>query len=468
MSAPPTGVSQPVHSRKDLVEALERGCKPASHWRIGTEHEKFLYDKRDFSALPYSHETNAAEGAAAGSGDIRRLLNGLVTEHGWTPLYEGENVVALTRAGANITLEPGGQFELSGAAVANLHETEAETRQHIEELQALCVPMGVGTLSLGYQPELSRDEIPWMPKARYRIMRAQMKRKGMLGLDMMKSTATIQVNLDFESEADMVRKLRVSLALQPVATAIFANSPFSRGRLNGYRSFRSAIWQDTDPDRTGGLEFAFEDGMGFERYVDYALDVPMYFIHRGGEYFDASGLSFRDFMAQKLALRPGEMPLKSDWDDHLTTLFPEVRIKSFLEMRGGDAGPVDHILGLSALWTGLLYDSNSLQAAWDLVAGWGTEDRRQLALDVPTQGLKATVAGRSVLDLARDVVAISKAGLRRRAVPGPDEQADEAGLLAPLEALLDAGHSPADRLIEAFEGAWQGDIRQVYQAASLF
>ena len=464
MSAPPTGISQPIQIRDDLVAALEKGCKPASQWRIGTEHEKFLYDLRDFSAVPFARDD---ADAASGSGDIQSLFSALVSEFGWTPLYEGENVIALTRDGANITLEPGGQFELSGAVFTDLHQTRAETLKHVGEIGTLCRRLGLGALGLGYQPELTRDQVPWMPKARYRIMGAYMQKKGQLGLDMMKSTATVQVNLDFSSEADMVRKLRVSLALQPVATAMFANSPFSGGKLNGYRSFRSAIWQDTDPDRTGGMDFAFEDGMGFERYVDYALDVPMYFIHRDGAYLDASGLSFRDFMARKLPLRPGEMPLKSDWDDHLTTLFPEVRLKSFLEMRGGDGGPVDHVVALSALWTGLIYDADSLQAAADLIAGWTPADRQQLLRDVPRLGLSAQIAGRTVLDIARELLALAQAGLRQRAIPGPEGEGDETAALEPLAWWLDAGQSPADRLIAAFEGPWQGDIRHVYRTASM-
>ncbi len=331
MSAPPSGTSTPIESRDDLVYALEKGNKPKDQWRIGTEHEKFPFSLHDHR--PIAYEESSSE-----QGGVRDLLQSLVLKFGWTPLLEGENVIALTKDGANVSLEPGGQFELSGAPLENLHQTCNEVYTHLHEVETIARPLNVGMLGLGAQPLWTHAQTPWMPKGRYKIMGAYMEKMGQLGLNMMKGSTTIQVNLDFSSEADMVKKLRVSLALQPIVTAIFANSPFSEGKLNGYQSFRAAIWQDTDPDRTGNLEFAFEDGMGFERYVDYALDVPMYFIYRDGAYLDATGQSFRAFMDQKLPLRPGEMPMKTDWDDHLTPLFPDVRLTSFLEMRGADGG----------------------------------------------------------------------------------------------------------------------------------
>ena len=458
MSAPPTGISQPIQSRDDLVLALEKGCKPASQWRIGTEHEKFLYDLRDFSAAPFARDDAAAVG---GAGDIQTLFSALVSEFGWTPLYEGENVIALTREGANITLEPGGQFELSGAVFSDLHQTRAETLKHVGEIGTLCQRLGLGALGLGYQPELTRDQVPWMPKARYRIMGAYMQKKGQLGLDMMKSTATVQVNLDFSSEADMVRKLRISLALQPVATAMFANSPFSGGKLNGYRSFRSAIWQDTDPDRTGGMDFAFEDGMGFERYVDYALDVPMYFVHRDGVYLDASGLSFRDFMARKLPLRPGEMPLKSDWDDHLTTLFPEVRLKRFMEMRGADGGPWGRLCALPALWAGLCYDSDALEAAWALCRDFTREERNALRAEAPIHGLKTPFRDGTLGDIAREVVAIAIEGLRRRGRLDARDR-DETIYLEGLAEIAETGVTPAEHLLALYHGRWNQSVDPVF------
>ena len=455
MSAPPSGKSTPIVSRDDLVRALEKGIKPKHAWRIGTEHEKFGFSLKD-------HRPIAFEEAAEDQGGVADLLNALAERFGWERLYEGDNLIALTKDGANITLEPGGQFELSGAPLETLHQTCHEVHTHLHEVKAVAEPMNVGMLGLGYQPLWTRDEVPWMPKGRYRIMGAYMEKKGKLGLDMMKASTTIQVNLDFASEADMVKKLRVSLALQPIATAIFANSPFTRGQLNGYQSFRAAIWQDTDPDRTGGLDFAFEDGMGFERYVDYALDVPMYFLYRDGQYLDASGLSFRDFMAQKLPLAPGEMPMKTDWDDHLTTLFPDVRLKSFLEMRGADGGPWRHICALPALWVGLLYDDAALDAAWDLVKGWTAEDRFRLAQERPKDGLRGTVAGRPVLEVARQVATLAQQGLKSRGRRGKTS-VDETEYLEPVLEWLAAGESPADRLIRKFNGPWDGDIRRVYE-----
>ena len=455
MSAPPSGTSTPIESRDDLVYALEKGNKPKDQWRIGTEHEKFpfsLYDHR-----PIAYEESSSE-----QGGVRDLLQSLVLKFGWTPLLEGENVIALTKDGANVSLEPGGQFELSGAPLENLHQTCNEVYTHLHEVETIARPLNVGMLGLGAQPLWTHAQTPWMPKGRYKIMGAYMEKMGQLGLNMMKGSTTIQVNLDFSSEADMVKKLRVSLALQPIVTAIFANSPFSEGKLNGYQSFRAAIWQDTDPDRTGNLEFAFEDGMGFERYVDYALDVPMYFIYRDGAYLDATGQSFRAFMDQKLPLRPGEMPMKTDWDDHLTTLFPDVRLKSFLEMRGADGGARENICGLPAFWVGLLYDSSALDAAWDLVRHWSAEDRRLLALNVPEQGLGAQVAGRSVLDIAQQVAQMAQSGLKNRAMAGK-VSADETEYLDPVLEWLDAGQSPADRLIAKFEGEWAGDIHRVFK-----
>ena len=454
MSAPPSGKSTPIESRDDLVYALKKGNKPKADWRIGTEHEKFGFSTQDHRPIAYKDEDTS-------QGGVKDLLEGLANQFGWDQLLEGENVIALTKDGANISLEPGGQFELSGAPLESLHQTCSEVHTHLHEVETVARPMNIGMLGLGSQPLWTRDQTPWMPKGRYKIMGAYMEKMGKLGLDMMKGSTTIQVNLDFSSEADMVKKLRVSLALQPIATAIFANSPFSKGTLNGYQSFRGAIWQDTDPDRTGALDFAFEDGMSFERYVDYALDVPMYFIYRDGAYLDATGLSFRDFMDRKLSLRPGEMPMKTDWEDHLTTLFPDVRLKSFLEMRGADGGPWRNICGLPAFWVGLLYDSGALDAAWDLVSKWSSEDRRLLALNTPVDGLKGTVAGRSVLDVAREVTELSYEGLRKRAVAGRETK-DETEYLEPVREWLADGRSPSDRLIEKFNGEWQGDIHRVF------
>lgn len=455
MSAPPSGKSTPIESRDDLVYALEKGNKPKDAWRIGTEHEKFGFSLKDYRPIAFHEE-------ADDQGGVSDLLNALADKYGWTRLHEGDNLIALTKDGANITLEPGGQFELSGAPLENLHQTCNEVHTHLHEVKTVAEPMNIGMLGLGYQPLWTREETPWMPKGRYKIMGAYMEKKGNLGLDMMKASTTIQVNLDFSSEADMVKKLRVSLALQPIATAIFANSPFTQGKLNGYQSFRAAIWHDTDPDRTGGMDFAFEDGMGFERYVDYALDVPMYFIYRDGDYLDATGQSFRAFMDRKMPLAPGEMPMKTDWDDHLTTLFPDVRLKSFLEMRGADGGPWRNICGLPALWVGLLYDDSVLDAAWDLVKDWSQEDRNGLALNRPKDGLRGSVAGRPVLDVARQVADLANEGLKARAKQGR-ESSDETEYLEPVLEWLEAGQSPADCLIAKYNDEWAGDIRRIFE-----
>ena len=376
MSAPPSGKGEPISAKRELVEYLEQGCKPRAAWRIGTEHEKFGFTRDDLRPLPYE-----------GPRSIRALLEALAERFGWAPVLENGNPIALTKQGCNISLEPGGQFELSGAPLETLHQTCCEAHTHLDELKKIAEPLGIGMLGMGFQPKWRRQDIPVMPKGRYAIMGAYMPKVGRLGLDMMLRTCTVQVNLDFASEADMVRKFRVSLALQPIVTALFANSPFLEGRPSGYLSYRSHIWTDTDPNRSGMLPFVFEPGMGFERYVDWVLDVPMYFVYREGRYIDASGQSFRDFMAGRLPAMPGERPTLSDWSDHLTTAFPEVRLKRFLEMRGADAGSWRSLCGLPALWTGLLYDDTALAAADDLVRGWTAEDHAWLRAEVPRTAL---------------------------------------------------------------------------------
>jgi len=353
MSAPPQAKGAPITDRRQLVEYLEQGCKPKNDWRIGTEHEKFGYTHDDLRPLPH-----------AGERSITALLEGMARRFEWEVVIEAGEPIALQKdARGNITLEPGGQFELSGAPLETIHETCAEVHEHLRQVKCVAEPLGVGMIGLGFQPKWRREEMPWMPKGRYRIMRDYMPKKGRLGLDMMLRTCTIQVNLDFGSEADMIKKFRVALALQPVATALFANSPFTDGEPNGFLSYRSHIWTDTDPDRCGILPFVFEDGMGFERYVDYVLDVPMYFVYRDGRYIDASGQSFRDFLKGQLPALPGEIPVLSDWEDHLSTLFPEVRLKTFIEQRGADGGPWNRLCALPALWVGLLYDDEALNAS---------------------------------------------------------------------------------------------------------
>jgi glutamate--cysteine ligase len=442
----------PIATRDELVAWLEKGAKPKTEFRIGTEHEKFPFTVSGHSPVPYD-----------GKRGIRALLEGMRLLLGWEPIMEGENIIGLTSVTGNaaITLEPGGQFELSGAPLATVHETASEIHAHLAQLAEIARPLGLGFLGLGMSPQWSRAETPMMPKGRYRIMTDYMPKVGTLGLDMMYRTCTVQTNLDFSSEADMVKKLRVGLALQPIATALFANSPFTEGKLNGYLSFRSEIWRDTDPDRAGMLPWAFEPGMGFERWVDYALDVPMYFIKRGDRYVDVAGCSFRDLMAGRLAATPGERATLSDWSNHLTTIFPEVRLKRYLEMRGADSGPRRRLASLSALWVGLLYDDSSLDAAWDLAKDWTAEERQQLRDAVPKQALRATIRGRSARELARDCLAIAHRGLQRRAcldMGGRDEQRH----LDTLDDIVERGVAPAEDLIEKFKGPWRGSVDPVF------
>ncbi|HEU4827380.1 MAG TPA: glutamate--cysteine ligase, partial [Dongiaceae bacterium] len=403
MSAPPKAGGAPITGKRQLVEYFEQGCKPKSDWRIGTEHEKFVFDLKTLRTVSYEQPNG-----------IGALLRGL-QRFGWQPVEEHGNVIALAMEGCSITLEPGGQFELSGAPLRSIHETCTEVGRHLSQVKEVGGELGIGLLGMGMNPKWPRADTPWMPKDRYKIMRRQMERKGKLGLDMMMRTCTVQANLDFASEADMVKKLRVSLALQPIATALFADSPFTDGKPNGFMSFRSHVWTDTDPDRCGTLPFAFESGMGFERYVDYMLHVPMYFVYRDGEYIDVAGQSFRDFLKGKLPGLPGEIPTMGDWSDHVTTAFPEVRLKRYLEMRGADGGPWDRLCALPALWVGLLYDDQALDAAWDLVKDWTPEEHALLRSDVPKLALRMHFRDRKLQQWALDTIAIARAGLQRRA-----------------------------------------------------
>jgi len=443
----------PLGARSELVEWIASGEKPRETWRLGTEHEKIPFHRADSSPVPYE-----------GGRGIRALLEGMQERTGWEPIIEGDHPIGLAdeAGGGAISLEPGGQFELSGAPLRTLHETARETAQHLADAKAVGESLGIGFLTLGMSPLWSRAETPVMPKARYRIMTDYMPKVGSLGLDMMYRTSTVQVNMDYASEADMVKKLRVSLALQPVATAIFANSPFTEGKPNGYLSMRSNIWLDTDKDRTGMMAFAFEDGFGYERYVDWALDVPMYFVKRDATYHDVAGASFRDLFAGRLAQLPGERATRSDWANHVSTLFPEVRLKRYLEMRGADVGNAEHIVALSAFWTGLLYDETSLDGAWELVKSWSAEDREQLRADVPKQALKARIAGRSVQDVAREALALSRAGLQRRGYRD-DSGRDETRHLTYAEEIVTSGRTQAERLLELYHGRWNGSVMPAFK-----
>ncbi|MEO6387018.1 MAG: glutamate--cysteine ligase [Croceibacterium sp.] len=440
-----------IERREQLVAPMQAGEKPRERWRIGTEHEKLVYKQSDHSAPSYDEP-----------GGIRDILMEL-RQFGWEPVEEGGHVIALSGDDGAVSLEPAGQLELSGAALQNLHQTCAETGRHLDQVKAVGEQCGVGFLGLGMWPDKTRAELPIMPKGRYEIMLRHMPRVGSLGLDMMLRTCTIQVNLDYSSEADMAKKFRTSLALQPLATALFANSPFTEGKPNGFLSYRSHIWSDTDPHRTGMLPFVFDSSFGYERYVDYMLDVPMYFVFRDGKYIDAAGQSFRDFLVGKLPALPGELPLESDWIDHLSTAFPEVRLKTFLEMRGADGGPWNRICALPALWVGLLYDDAALDAAWDLVKHWTMDEREALRDAVPRLALGAPIPGGGTLqDLARDAVDIARQGLNARAAlnAGGDS---EAGFLEPLQEIVSSGKVPAQRLLDKFHGEWGGDISRVYE-----
>ena len=450
MSAPPSGGGAPIENRRQLIEYFAAGNKPRAAWRMGTEHEKFGFHPATLKPLAYD-----------GPDGIRALLDGM-TRFGWKPLSENGNVIALTRDGANITLEPGGQLELSGALLSTLHETADENAQHIREVKAVAGELGQAFIGLGFAPEWTREDMHWMPKGRYKIMREYMPKKGKLGLDMMLRTCTVQTNLDFESEADMVKKFRVSLALQPLATALFALSPFKEGKDTGFKSYRSHIWTDTDPDRCGMLPFVFEDGFGFERYADYMLGVPMYFVYRDGTYIDASGQDFKDFLKGKLPARPGELPTINDWADHVTTAFPEVRLKRYLEMRGADSGPLPALNALPALWVGLLYDASALDAAWDLVRDWTIAEHDFLRAETPRTGLATPFRGRPLAAWGREVVAIARAGLKaRRQLDARGN--DETMYLAPLERAVESGLAPADELLARWKGEWKGSFAPLFR-----
>ena len=448
MSIPQSG-GGPIEDVAQLAALLESGNKPKSDWLIGTEHEKFGWLTDTRKPLPY-----------AGDRSISALFAGLQAQHGWTPIAEGTNVIGMTRNGANISLEPGGQFELSGAALPNMHDVAAELQTHLNEVRGIAEPLGIRFMGIGAAPEWSGTDMPVMPKGRYRLMTDYMASVGTHGTQMMYRTCTVQVNLDYASEADMVKKLRVALALQPVATALFASSPFFDGKLNGHKSWRSRIWRGLDNSRTGMLPFAFDGDFGFQAYVDWVLDVPMYFVYRDGKYINALGQSFRDFLNGNLPALPGEKPTLSDWADHMTTVFPEARVKKYIEMRGADCGDQAHINALPAFWVGLMYDQTALDAAWDLVKGFDTATREGLRVDASVRGLQARSGDVKLLDLARAAVGLSHAGLAARGL-------GEEAFLAPLVQSLVLEEVQADRWLKLYHGEWAGDLGHIYQAASL-
>ncbi|CAB4279912.1 unnamed protein product [Prunus armeniaca] len=447
-ASPPTEAaviaSEPL-TKEDLIGYLASGCKPKENWRIGTEQERFGFDLKTLRPMKYEH--------------IAELLNGIADRFHWDKIMEGNNIIALKQGKQSITLEPGGQFEHSGAPLETLHQVCAEVNYHLYQVKAVLKEMGIGLLDIGCQPKWEVKDIPMMPKERYEIIRNYMPKVGSLGLDLMFRTCTAQVNLDFSSEADMIKKLRASLALQPVrtiATALFANSPFTEGKPNGSLSMRSQIWTDTDKDRTGMIPFVFDDTFGFEKYVEYALDIPMYFVYRNKRHFDCTGMTFRDFMAGKFRCIPGELPTMNDWEMHLGTIYPEVRLKRYLEMRGADGGPWSRLRALPAFWVGLLYDEVSLQNVLDMIADWTAEERQMLRDQVPKTGLKTPFRGRLLKHVAQDVVQFAKAGLERRGF-------NETGFLNELEEVARTGVTPAEKLLELYYRKWGQNIDPVFE-----
>ena len=446
----------PITSRDELVGWLEAGSKGAAPLKLGTEHEKFPFYANDLTPVPYKGRDER--------GGIEAILQGVRETTGWSPIEDAGSLIGLfdEKAGGAISLEPGGQFELSGAPLDNVHETDSELAAHLDLANRIAAKHGVEFASLGMSPLWTLEQTPRMPKSRYRIMTAYMPKVGTRGLDMMYRTCTVQVNLDYRNEADMVRKLRVSIALQPITTALFASSPFTDGKLNGLLSARSEIWRDTDNQRAGMTPFVFDDGFGFERYVDWVLDVPMYFVKRGETYHDVAGANFRDLLDGKLAALPGEKATLSDWANHVSTIFPEVRLKRYLEMRGADSGSREHIIALPALFVGLLYDEDSLTAAWDLVKGWSAQQRQALRDDAPKLGLDAMIAGRSARDVARDALAIARAGLKRRARLDASGH-DEGRHLDVLDARVARGRTAAQDLIDLYNGAWGKSVLPAFR-----
>ena len=452
MSIPQSGGGL-IESYGQLAEYLSAGCKPIKDWKIGTEHEKFGFVNDNFSPLPYD-----------GQCSIKAMLEGLRDKYNWSEILEENNIIGLTKDGANVSLEPGGQLELSGAPLDSIHETCDEVNQHLKEVKSIADDLGASFFGLGAAPEWSHEDMPMMPKGRYKLMTDYMGRVGTHGTQMMYRTCTVQVNLDFSSEQDMIKKMRVGLALQPIATALFANSPFFEGKLVNHKSWRSRIWRDLDEDRTGMLPFVFEEGFGFEAWTEYVLDVPMYFVYRDGKYIDALGQSFRDFLDGKLPALPGERPKISDWADHLTTVFPEARVKQFIEMRGADGGPWRKLCALPAFWVGLMYDQNSLDSAWDICKNWDANTKEEMRIAASEEGIAANTNGLSLLDLARELIDISRAGLKNRARPGNGGLVpDECHFLNAIEEVIETGKSPACELIDKYNNEWQKDLKNVYR-----
>ena len=443
-----------IQSKEDLIKPFQNGEKKPSDFKIGTEHEKFVFHIDTLKPVPFLGESG-----------IENLLLAL-KKSGWESILEDGNTIGLSRdkslGGGTITLEPAGQLELSGAPLTNIHETFNELDEHRSQISKEGSNLGLGFLGAGLTPNWSFDEMPIMPKSRYQIMKNYMPKKGNLGLDMMFRSTTIQVNLDYSSESDMIKKFKVSLALQPIATALFANSPFLDGNLTGYNSFRSHIWTDTDPDRTGMLPFVFDGEMSYEKYVDYALKVPMYFIYRDGNYLDVSGSSFEDFLNGDLDELPNEKPNIIDWENHLTTIFPEVRLKSFLEMRGADGGSFESVCALSSFWVGLLYDSESLDSSFNLIKDFNIKQLQELRIEVAKNGLHSIIEGIEIQEIAKKVLKLSREGLRNRNILNENGDSEEI-FLDPLQKILSSGKSSSDDLIKKFSNNWNKNLVNMYK-----
>ena len=451
MSIPQSGGGLVEHYDQ-LVQYLSDGCKPRSDWKVGTEHEKFGFFKNTLKPIPYN-----------GKVSVKSLLVGLKDNYGWEPVFEAGNIIGLTKDGANVSLEPGGQLELSGAPLASIHETCDEVNTHLSQVKNIADKLGIGFIGLGAAPTWKHHEMPLMPKGRYRLMTDYMDKVGTMGKTMMYRTCTVQVNLDFESESDMVKKMRVAIALQPVSTALFSNSPFFEGKLTNCKSWRSRVWRDLDASRTGTIPFIFKPTFGFERWVEYALDVPMYFVYRDGKYINALGQSFRDFLKGKLPALPNELPTLNDWADHLTTIFPEARLKKFIEMRGADGGPWRSLCALPALWVGLCYNQSSLDAAWDLVKTWTSQTREELRVEAANKGLHSKVGNIKMVELAREVIAIANEGLKARCIPSSNLKfPDETHFLDALKEVVENERTAADKLIELYRKNWNQDVSKVF------
>ena len=445
---------QPITSRKQLVDYFSEAVKPKEEWLIGCEHEKFPYRLSTLKPVSYE-EPNG----------LRDFLNAM-KDYGWAAINEGDHIIGLSRGRSAITFEPGGQVELAGAPLLNLHETSAEIDQHLLEVNEIASKLDIGFLGIGFHPTARREDISWVPKERYRIMRDYMKKVGTMGHDMMLRTCTTQVNLDYADEADMIQKFRVGLALQPIATALFASSPFKEGKPNGYASYRMHVWDDTDNARCGPIPFVFEEGFGYERYIDYALNVPMYFVYRDGHYIDCSGQSFKDFLLGKLPAYPGELPTISDWANHLTTLFPDVRLKKVLEMRGGDSGTSEMLLALPSFWVGLLYDGPTLDEASQMIKDWSLEDRKNLRADAARLGFKAHIRGQSVREVAQQTITLAKQGLRRR-MNRLHGGADETRYLDILFNFTESGQSRSDQLLMQTTHYENFGMKEVFESCRL-